>query len=122
MFTIVGDTVGVHDFSIAPCSPEMFALLHGITDDHPSCFENLTRALEPYEISPDAIPTTFNPFMRVGIAPDGSISVEAPVSRPGDHIDLRAEMDLLVAITACSAEQSNGGSFKPIDIEVRSSV
>ena len=54
----------------------------------------------------------------VEIAPDGSISVEAPVSNPGDHIDLRAEMDLLVAITACSAEQSNGGTFKPIDIEI----
>lgn len=118
MFTIIEDTVGVHDFSIAPCSPEMFALLHGITEPHPSCFGNLTEALAPYMISPDAIPTTFNAFMHVRIGPNGDITVVPPVSRPGDYIDLRAEMDLLVGITACSAEQSNGGAFKPIDIQI----
>ncbi|MGI8703843.1 MAG: urea carboxylase-associated protein, partial [Candidatus Limnocylindrales bacterium] len=29
-----------------------------------------------------------------------------------------AEMDLIVGVTACSAEKSNNGSFKPIDLEV----
>jgi uncharacterized protein YcgI (DUF1989 family) len=38
-----------------------------------------------------------------------------PLSRPGDYLELRAEMDLVCALTACSAEQSNNGSFKPID-------
>ena len=56
--------------------------------------------------------------MNVQFAADGRISVEPPLSRAGDHVDLRAEMDLIVAATACSAEQSNNGSFKPIDLEV----
>jgi uncharacterized protein YcgI (DUF1989 family) len=116
MFTIIEDTVGVHDFTLAPCSQEMFELLHGVTDPHPSCFGNLVEALAPYFISPDAIPTAFNAFMNVRVDGRGRITVLPPVSRPGDHIDLRAEIDLLVGITACSAEQSNGGSFKPIDV------
>jgi uncharacterized protein YcgI (DUF1989 family) len=118
MFTIVTDTVGRHDFTLAPCSPEMFRLLHGIQGDHPSCFANLAGALAPYGISPDAIPVAFNVFMNVQFATDGRISVEPPLSRAGDQIDLRADMDLVVAATACSAEQSNNGAFKPIDLEV----
>jgi uncharacterized protein YcgI (DUF1989 family) len=119
MFTIVEDTVGVHDFTLAPCSQVMFELLHNVTEPHPGCFENLCRAVERYEITPDAIPTAFNVFMHVEIAPEGTITVLPPTSQPGDHFDLRAEMDLLVGATACSAEQSNGGTFKPIGIEVR---
>lgn len=118
MFTITVDTVGRHDFTLAPCSPEMFRLLHGYEGDHPSCFANLARALEPHGIASDTIPTAFNVFMNVQFAQDGKLRVEPPFSRAGDYIDLRAEIDLIVAATACSAEQSNGGAFKPIDLVV----
>jgi uncharacterized protein YcgI (DUF1989 family) len=46
--------------------------------------------------------------------------VDPPVSRAGDHVRLRAEMDLVIGLTACSAYASNGGSFKPIHFEVES--
>lgn len=119
MFTVVADTVGRHDLLLTPCSPETFALLYDdAPPDHPSCFGNLCAALAPYGIAPDAIPTTFNIFMNVALSPAGALTIGAPLSRPGDHIDLRAELDLIVGITACSAEKSNNGSFKPIDVEV----
>jgi uncharacterized protein YcgI (DUF1989 family) len=118
MFTIDHDSVGMHDFMLAPCSPEMFALLHGITTPHPSCFENLASNLAEFGVERDAVPTAFNVFMNVEIAPGGAISVLPPISRAGDYIELRAEMDLIVGATACSAEQSNNGSFKPIDVVV----
>lgn len=117
VFTIVADDVGVHDFTLAPCSPEMFSLLHGVTQYHPSCFENFSRALALYEIAPDSIPA-FNAFMHVRVSSDGALTVAPPASRAGDCLHLRAEMDLLVAITACSAEQSNNGAFKPIGVKV----
>ncbi|MGL4314742.1 MAG: urea carboxylase-associated protein, partial [Sphingomonas sp.] len=41
-----------------------------------------------------------------------------PVSKAGDHIRLRAAMDLIIGLTACSAPASNGGSFKPIDYRI----
>jgi uncharacterized protein YcgI (DUF1989 family) len=118
IFTIVADDVGVHDFMLAPCSPEMFGLLHGMTGYHPSCFENISQSLAPYEIPRDSIPTAFNAFMHVQVSSDGTLTVVPPVSRAGDSVHLRAEMDLLVAITACSAEQSNNGAFKPIGVRV----
>jgi uncharacterized protein YcgI (DUF1989 family) len=47
------------------------------------------------------------------------LEIGPPWSKPGDFMDLRAEMDLIVGVTACSAEMSNNYSFKPIDLEVR---
>ena len=52
-------------------------------------------------------------------APDAlRITVGTPTSRPGDYIELRAEMDMICGLTACSADGSNNGSFKPIDYEI----
>jgi uncharacterized protein YcgI (DUF1989 family) len=118
MLRILRDTVGQHDFLYTPCSRETFALIYNHTGSHPSCFENLSRSLEPFGIAPDRIPTTFNIFMNVAMAADGRVSVEPPRSRPGDFIELRAEMDLIVGLTACSAELSNNYRFKPIDYEI----
>jgi uncharacterized protein YcgI (DUF1989 family) len=120
MFTILEDRVGRHDFLLTPCSPETFEILYEDHEGyHPSCFENLAKNLEPFGIADDDIPTTFNVFMNVGISPTGELHIGPPLSGPGDFLDLRAEMDLIVGVTACSAEKSNNYSFKPIDLEVR---
>ncbi len=119
MFTILEDRVGKHDFLYTPCSPETFSILYGHQGEHPSCFDNLTESLAPYGITPDAIPTTFNIFMNVDVLPNGELKLGPPASRAGDYLDLRAEMDVIVGVTACSAEMSNNYSFKPIDVEVR---
>jgi uncharacterized protein YcgI (DUF1989 family) len=118
MWTIVEDTVGRHDFLLTPCSPEMFRILYKTTGHHPSCFENLARSLEPFGIVPDAIPTTLNIFMNVDVLPSGELRILPPRSRAGDRVVLRAEMDLIAGITACSAELSNNGRFKPIDVRL----
>jgi uncharacterized protein len=118
MWTIVEDTVGRHDFLLTPCSPETFTILYKTTGHHPSCFENLVKGLAPFGITPDAIPTTLNVFMNVDVLSSGELRILPPRSRPGDYLLLRAEMDLIVGVTACSAELSNNGSFKPIDVEI----
>ncbi len=118
MFTIGRDQVGLHDFLLTPCSQEMFELLYKHRGHHPSCFENLYTAFAPYGIKPEQISTTFNIFMNVRVNSQGVVSVESPKSKPGQFVELRAEMDLLCALTSCSAEQSNNGSFKPIDFEI----
>ncbi len=61
------------------------------------------------------IPVCFNIFMNVPVDGEtGKISVLPPKSKAGDHIRIQAKMDLVVGITACSAEMSNNYSFKPI--------
>ena len=114
MLTIVEDTVGRHDFLYTPCSSETFSIIYKNTGPHPSCFGNLAQALAPYGVAPDRIPTTFNIFMNVEVAPDGVLTIKPPRSAAGDFITFRAAMDLLVGLTACSAEMSNNYRFKPI--------
>lgn len=118
MFRILEDKVGRHDFLLTPCSPETFKIIYNNHAHHPSCFQNLVDAFDQFGIKPDQIPTTFNVFMNVKIAENGELTIAPPKSKAGDYIDLRAEMDLIIGVTACSAEMSNNCSFKPIDIEV----
>ena len=118
MMRILEDTNGRNDFLLAPCSPETFKIMYGHEGYHPSCFENLYTNLEPFGIAPDEVPTAFNVFMNVQFAADGKLSVLPPLSQAGDYVLFEAQMDLVVALTACSAEDSNGGSFKPIHYEI----
>ena len=119
MLEIVADPVGRHDILLAPCSQETFDLLYpGHSGYHPSCFENLANALAPFGVRPADVCSTFNIFMNVAIGPDGRVRVEPPRSRAGDTVEFRALTDLVVGLTACSAEQSNNFAFKPIHYEV----
>lgn len=118
MFVITDDDVGRHDFLLTPCSRETFAIIYGNTDPHPSCFENLWRNLAEFGIAPDSIPTTLNIFMNVEVGADGTLKILPPRSHAGEALTLRAEMDLIVGLTACSAELSNNGKFKPIAYEI----
>lgn len=114
MMEIIEDTNGRNDFLLAPCSKETFEIMYNYSGEHPSCLNNLSKNLEPMGIKQDDIPTAFNIFMNVQFDEKGKISVLPPTSKAGDYIKFRAQMDLLVCLTACSAEDSNGGSFKPI--------
>jgi len=114
MLRIVEDTVGRHDFLLTPCSEANFRHFYPAQPVRRGCFGNLSEALAPYGVEPDMIPCAFNLFMNVSVAAEGKLRVEPPLSGPGDYIVLRAEMDLVVGLTACSAYASNGGTFKPI--------
>lgn len=118
MMKILEDTNGRNDFLLAPCSPETFEIMYNNHEYHPSCFENLHKNLSSYNIQPDDIPTAFNIFMNVQFDADGKLTVDPPLSKAGDHVLFEAQMDLIVGLTACSAEDSNNGSFKPIHYEI----
>src|SRR5207248_1795169 len=100
LLTIVADDVGRHDFLFTPCSPETFRIIYGNSGYHPSCFENLAISLKQFGIAPDSISTTFNIFMNVMINLDGTLNIQPPRSRRMDKIVLRADMDLIVGLTA----------------------
>ena len=119
MLEIVADDVGRHDFLLTPCSKDTFRIIYGDTDPHQGCFGNLAGALAPYGVTPDMIPVAFNVFMNVPVDGEtGKLRVDPPLSRAGDTIVFRAAMDLVIGLTACSALQSNNGSFKPIEYEI----
>jgi uncharacterized protein YcgI (DUF1989 family) len=119
MFTILEDTCGRHDFTLTPCSKDTFKIIYGEDEGRPGCEGNLVAALAPYNIGVDRIPIAFNVFMHVAVDADsGEFRVLPPLSKAGDFVRFRAEMPLVVAMTACSAGQSNNFNYKPIDYQV----
>lgn len=113
MLKITQDTVGRHDILAGSCCPGLNRLRYGKEAAHqPNCRENLAAVMEPYGVRLSEIPYTFNIFMNVPISPDGNIEVIAPISKPGDFIDLRAEMDLVVAISNCPQERNICNGFE----------
>lgn len=118
LLTIEDDTAGCHDFLLTPCSKDTFRHFYPDKPVHRGCFGNLAEALAPWGIGEDDIPVAFNCFMRVPVDGEGKVRVLPPETRPGDSITLRAETDLIVGLTACSAYDSCGGTFKPIDYRI----
>ena len=119
LLAITSDTVGRHDFLYTPCSQQTFDILYKTQGHHPSCLENLATNLQPFGIKEDQIPTTFNIFMNVEVGLDGTLRILPPRSKAGDYVELRAETDLVIGLTACSAEMSNNYRLKPIEFELR---
>lgn len=120
MFTIIEDDVKEHDLLHPCCRPEMFEFFYNNGDGHSSCLANINDSLnEKFNLRKNEI-TPFNIFMYTKILPDGKISVEPPLSKAGDKIVLEAEMDVQLAVAACSVSESscNGGECTPIKIVV----
>ena len=118
LIEIIEDSCGLHDFLLTPCSEATFRHFYADKPVHRGCFGNLAEALAPYGIEADAIPVAFNLFMNVPVDGEGKIRVLPPTTKAGDFIRLRALTDLIVGLTACSAYDSCGGSFKPIDYRI----
>jgi uncharacterized protein YcgI (DUF1989 family) len=122
LLTIVADSVGCHDFLLTPCSLGTFRHFYPDEPEHRGCHGNLAEALSPYGVTADDIPVAFNCFMNVQLDASGKIAVLPPTSRAGDHIGFRAEQDLVIGLTACSAYASNGGKFKPIAYRIETAA
>lgn len=116
MLKVVADNVGEHDLLHPCCRPEMYDFFYQNGDRHPNCLDNINRALG--EQCP--IITPVNLFMHTKINTDGSISVEEPLSRPGDKIVFEALMDIALGIAACSVSESkcNSGKCSPVKVVV----
>ena len=122
MLTIVQDTFteGRHDLQKGMCSRKRFEMVaegtakrvfaEGIDinpkkpeeiPDH-GCWENLSSALRPWNISPDDVPSPFNIFQCMRIDPETGIMYDTMI-RPKDEaqVDFHAEIDCLVGVSAC---------------------
>lgn len=101
ILTILEDTSGgVHDTLIAACDRYRYELL-GFEGYHDNCTDNLAVALAGLDLTPPETPSPWNLFMNIPVGADGSVRFEPPVSRAGDHLTLLAEMDCVVAFSAC---------------------
>jgi urea carboxylase-associated protein 1 len=116
LMTITADTCGLHDLLAGSCSEGTNRWRYGVADT-PNCRANFEAALRPFGIPLREVPYSFNIFMNVPIV-DGKISIVEPVSKAGDYVDLRAETDLLVAISNCPQERNPCNAYAPTRLRV----
>jgi len=120
MFTIITDQVGGHIMLYPPCSQKMFEKSYGVTEAHPNCLDNLLSSVKDFAIEGSQISIPLNLFMSIDISEQGTITIQPARSKAGDYIELRAEMDMIVAVTSCSAGTCNNFKWTPIDAEIYS--
>jgi uncharacterized protein YcgI (DUF1989 family) len=113
---LIEDTSGgVHDTLLAACDRYRYELL-GACGEHDNCTDNLHAALD---FTIPCTPSPLNLFENARPAPDGTIEIAAPVSEPGSHVTLRAELDLTVVLSACPQDMAATNGPGPTDAGYR---
>jgi uncharacterized protein YcgI (DUF1989 family) len=130
MMTILADGFkeGTHDLQKGMCSGYRFRLAkqeNRLAEYYPreikeipdhGCYENLSKAVAGYGIAPEDIPSPFNLNQHMKIdGTTGRMEHTQVRPKPGNYMDLRAEMDLLVALSACPDLPVGG---KPVDVMI----
>ena len=121
ILTFVEDTAGgVHDTLMAACDRWRYEGL-GCTEYHDNCTDNLHAALQALGVDVAETPSPLNLFMNIPVHDDDALSFDPPVSTPGSHVLLRAEMDLVIAFSACPQDilPINGVGHAPTEAHFR---
>jgi uncharacterized protein YcgI (DUF1989 family) len=116
ILTLVEDTSGgIHDTLCAACDRYRYEGL-GCTEYHDNCTDNLATALAELGLVPPQTPAPLNLFMNIPVV-GNTIEFRPPVSTPGSYVALRAEMDCIVAFSACPQDivPVNGTALRPTE-------
>lgn len=119
MMTVIRDPVGVNNILGTRCSGVVYRKKYGI-EGYQGCQELLSEAIADYGLTPYDTHDAFSIFMNKKIREDGTLEILPPTVSTGESMDLLAEMDLLVAISACPSEKAPTNNFvaKPLGIKI----
>jgi len=115
MMTIIEDSCGGHDTIFGCCSFELDEVRYGATNPR-CCQRNFEEELARHGMGPRDVVSNVNFFMRVPVAGDGATAIVDGISKPGDFVDLRAEMDVLAVLSNCpeALNPATGGRPTPV--------
>lgn len=116
MMTIIEDTVGVNDVICGSCSKALDTVRYGPEKARPGCMDNFEEAIKPWGLLRKDVPMCFNIFLDYPVEQRGEVRMHDAPSKAGDHIDLRAEMDLLAVISNCPQENNPCNGYNPTPI------
>ncbi len=126
MLTFISDTVEYagleggarpHDLLYCRCDARLYELVHKRTGKNANCNDNLVEAIAEFDLPPEAVHDPFNIFMTTGLNPMGKPFYLPSVSKKGDFVEFHAEMNVLIAISACPGGSSGKQSY-PLQIDV----
>lgn len=119
ILTLVKDTSpGIHDTLLAACDRDRYRQL-GCDEGHANCTDNLHRALGEIGFAAPETPSPLNLWMNIPVLEGGAVDYLPPVSKPGDYVVLRAEMDAVIAFSACPQDKVpvNGKACIPVEAQ-----
>lgn len=124
MLTFLEDkSPGPHDMSFAPCDPGFYLDLGG-DESHPNCRDNFHSAMDELGLKIDPPPDPFNLFQNTVPKADGDFDVGETLSKAGDYVEFRTEMDIILVLTACSVDlpvegiHALGGKSTPLQLQI----
>ena len=117
ILTLVEDTSGgIHDTLFAACDRWRYEAL-GCKEYHDNCTDNLAAGLAALGLTPPETPAPLNLFMNIPVVDGNRVEIRPPVSTPGSYVSLRAEMDCIIAFSACPQDlvPINGLEMRPTE-------
>jgi uncharacterized protein len=117
LFTVIEDTCGFHDTIGGCCSRESNRVRYGVPEGK-NCRDNLLRALARHGLGKKDVVANINFFMYVPVGESGRMAIVDGVSKPGDYVDLRAEMDVLAVLSNCPQINNPANDYNPTPIRV----
>jgi len=115
LFTVIDDSCGFHDTIGGCCSAALNRRRYGKPQD-PNCRQNFLDQLARYGMGPRDMVANLNFFMYVPVGRDGAMDMGPSRSKAGDHVDLRAEMDVLAVISNCPQINNPVNDYKPTPV------
>ena len=101
------------------CSAYVYESAYGF-DAHTNCHDIQAEAQREYGLTPDDVHDSFNLFMCTEVTRDGRATITRQETKPGDHVDLLALVDVLAIPNVCGADVMRTSNFalKPIRLTV----
>src|SRR3979409_2130170 len=116
---ILEDTAQCNDVLFPRCSAHLYESIYGFSA-HTNCHDIQTEAQREYGLTPDDVHDSFNLFMHTGVDAAGKMFIDRQRSKPGDHVDLLAVVDVLAVPNVCGADimRTSNFSIKPVKLSV----
>lgn len=115
MMRVVADSCGGHDTIFGCCSFAVDEVRYGRTNAE-CCQRNFEREMAKHGLGPEHVVANVNFFMNVPVGSDGHAEITESQSRPGDFVDLRAEMDVIAVLSNCPQELNPAAGQGPSPI------
>jgi len=119
MLKMTADSCGRHDTSAGACSCESNTVRFGHDTKYlHACRDNFVLEVSKHGMSKRDVVPNINFFMNVPIEPSGEMTIVDGISAPGDYVEMKAEMDVLLVISNCPQINNPGTGFDPTPIRV----
>jgi urea carboxylase-associated protein 1 len=119
---IVADTVGRHDTLGGACAAESNTVRYALEKrTMHACRDSYLLALAQHErfgLGKRDLTHNINFFMNVPVTPAGGLTFADGLSGPGEYVEMRACLDIIVLISNCPQLNNPCNAYNPTPLEV----